>query len=132
MNKKVLVKYIREQIELFFEEETEVDPVERIKSKEDELRSSEEELENTKQQQKNSNLQIQNKQKVVSTQVGTMGDPQSKSIKTSDVKKDIELYKKQKEELRKKEEEMSSKIELQKKELDSMKADVASGKSTSV
>jgi len=128
--KQLIKRYIRKQIEYLFEQET-VNPAEAIKSRETEVAATEEELETIKKQQKDTLLQQQNRQKVTGTQVGTLGDEKSKNIKTTDVKRDVEIYKSELDKLKNKQTAEEQGLELKKSQLDAEKA-AATGGATAV
>jgi pyridoxine 5'-phosphate synthase PdxJ len=119
--KKTLREHIRKQISFLFEAE-EVDQAQIIKDKEEDIKSSEDELANIEKMKKDTLLQQQNKQKIASTQVGTFGDNKSKSIKTNDIKRDVELYKQEFQKYKEKEELEKQSLELKKSQLDAEKA----------
>ena len=127
--KKLLREYIRKQIDKLLESQ-ETDAVQAIKSKDEEVKAAEDEIKNVEKMQKDAVLQQQNKQKVTSTQVGTLGDSKSKDIKTQDVKRDIELYKKQSDELKNKQDADKKTLELKKTQLNAEKAKVISAKTS--
>ena len=92
--KDLVRKYIRKQInEMFLREAGEVDPIEDIKNTEKFIADKEKQLDADKKKETDMQKQWQNNQKVVSSQVGTLGDNISKEIKTKDAKKNSELYK---------------------------------------
>lgn len=124
--KKIVREYIREQVKLIFE--ADVDPLQAIKDKEAEISAAEQELENDKKAQNNARLQQQNKQKVTSTQVGTLGDTKSKDIKTKDVKRDIELFRAEFDNLKNKIDTDVQSLDNKKAQLDAEKARLTSSK----
>lgn len=125
--KNLLRQYIKKQIDFLFEVD-QVDPIAKIKQMDADVKASEKEIESIKKAQKDALLQQQNKQKVVGSQVGTLGDDKSKNIKTQDVKRDVELYKKEQGNIKAKEVEANQNLELKKAQLDAEKSNLNQAK----
>ena len=127
--KNLLRKYIKKQIDFLFEVD-QLDPVEKIKQMDVDIKASEKEVEDIKKAKKDTLLQQQNKQKVVGSQVGTLGDDKSKNIKTQDIKRDVEIYKKEQDNIKAKELAANQSLELKKAQLDAEKANLSQSKTT--
>ena len=121
----ILRDYIRKQVAILLESAS-ADDIEVIRNKEAEVADANKEIENVKKLQNDTRLQQQNKQKVVGTQVGTLGDPKSKDIKSNDIKSDVQLYKDEFANLKNKEQISNQALQAKKNELDAAKAKATS------